>query len=1175
MIIKGKETGDYIGNSDIDMNSDFNADGYNDILIGAKNAGVGGEVYLFYGSNNLSSSLTVDEADVTFVADVSSQFGISLTSGDIDNDGYPEAIVATYNYTSDDNQSVFFFSPQVQEFKSVVASNLQAGKSLEIGSLVLSDDYLDVRGGLFGIKTSNWTIRQDGIASFQDLNVADNLGIGTSSPLQTLTIKGTSGTDLLNIASSTGDSLFYINESGQVGIGTTSPSAKFAVDGLMYIGGTGTSTITDNLHVGGALKVGDNSLFIDEDSISASAGLTINPGNSQTVIIGGDGLEINGNISFSAGVARSLTVSTSENGTPGNLSIKASNGNCFLAGTKISMSDGEYKNIEEVQVGEKVVSYDELSKTKTISKVIDIYHHPIDEMVDDNYLIIKTEKGKLIKVTPNHRIYSDGVWKFAGDLKVNDHLLNDQNEIDKISSIQKVYKKVLNYNLEIEKYHVYYAESILVHNIKPGTPTVPGNLYLTAGNDVITGSNNGGDVYIYGGALGSGGHNGNVILAHNGTSSLGMVGIGTSSPTAQLEIYKSDADSSDVMFEVASSTGIGFKIMGDGEAISDKAFNSGGADYAEYFWTDEDNLEAGEAVCVDVSHENAVKRCDRLADSNVMGIVSSNPSIVGNYKEEYAESDNYIIIAMLGQIPAKISTENGPIRPGDSLTPATEPGYIARALPGNPTVGIALEGLGAEIIESSEASSSEEQYELNTAELKILISRRNKSLTVDMVENKITERIANMEIEDEVAIMLQNAIDEYNLASSTEAIVDEQIAMFDSVLSVEFDNVNNELLTVTANLDSVIARVSALENSFGEIDHRISVLEESGLGENEPDSNKAFVMTEDGSLILSNDDNHIAERLESTSTPSVAIVEIYSGTTTDKTALIINQEGSGDVADFRAGGVSIVNIASEGEVAVVGEMSIDGRLMVCSGAGCGLALDSAVDETMGDMGVEGTVVAGAFAGYCEDGYIWVPGSSKYGTMPGFCVSQDEMRYEYTEELMANMTQGEAMLTCEALGDAYHLISENEWLTIAENVIRVAENDINTEEDGLQLACASSSEIIVASSTNFILSNGNIINNLAGGIAEWTSETITKAGVFEPQTEDWQEYFMIDNYQGYNVAPPYYYSSENNIGRIKTGTASSSPDYLRAFVRGESALFDLDLSHSPVEATSTIGFRCAK
>ena len=57
------------------------------------------------------------------------------------------------------------------------------------------------------------------------------VGIGTSSPIQTLTIKGTNGTDLINIASSSGGSLFYINESGNVGIGTTSPTEVLTVQG--------------------------------------------------------------------------------------------------------------------------------------------------------------------------------------------------------------------------------------------------------------------------------------------------------------------------------------------------------------------------------------------------------------------------------------------------------------------------------------------------------------------------------------------------------------------------------------------------------------------------------------------------------------------------------------------------------------------------------------------------------------------------------------------------------------------------------------------------------------------------------------------------------------------------------------------------------------------------------
>lgn len=245
--------------------------------------------------------------------------------------------------------------------------------------------------------------------------------------------------------------------------------------------------------------------------------------------------------------------------------------------------------------------------------------------------------------------------------------------------------------------------------------------------------------------------------------------------------------------------------------------------------------------------------------------------------------------------------------------------------------------------------------------------------------------------------------------------------------------------------------------------------------------------------------------------------------------------------------------------------------MVCSGSGCGLALDEAVDGTMGDMGVEGTVVAGAFAGYCEPGFVWVTGSAKYGTMPGFCVEQDEHASGTPDG--TNVTQGEAKLACQALGDQYDLISENQWLTIARDAMRVPENDIDPVATGLQFATKASS---TATSTIALkLTNGNYLFNIIGGQAEWTDQSISSADLLTPSSNDWQEYAAIVNYKGLSIAPPYYYNSSNGIGRIKTGTASSSPDYLRGFVRGESALFDLDLANSPVFATSSIGFRCAK
>jgi hypothetical protein len=191
-------------------------------------------------------------------------------------------------------------------------------------------------------------------------------------------------------------------------------------------------------------------------------------------------------------------------------------------------------------------------------------------------------------------------------------------------------------------------------------------------------------------------------------------------------------------------------------------------------------------------------------------------------------------------------------------------------------------------------------------------------------------------------------------------------------------------------------------------------------------------------------------------------------------------------------------------------------------------------------------------------------------MPGFCVSIDEAKIEFDDnnQSWTNINQGEASLACQQVEDGNHLLTENEWLTIAENTIRVIDNDIDLEADGLQLALASSTN----ASTTIVLTNATLLKNIIGGVAEWTDQTVTRAGVFEPVSDEWQEYSAITDFKGYNISPPYYYNSENNIGRVKTADTGSTH---RGFVRGESALYDLDLSMSPTTATSTIGFRCAK
>jgi hypothetical protein len=672
------------------------------------------------------------------------------------------------------------------------------------------------------------------------------------------------------------------------------------------------------------------------------------------------------------------------------------------------------------------------------------------------------------------------------------------------------------------------------------------------------------------------------------------VGIGTTTPSAKLTILDTEAGNTDNVFMIAtSSSGAIFRVTGSGKVWADGGAGTAPADYAEYFWSEDTDLVSGEVVCVDVAHDNAVERCVWGGDGNVMGIVSTKPAIVGNAKPGYEGNEHYKIIGMLGQVAAFVSTENGPIRPGDSLTSASSTaGYAMRANAGDPTVGVALEGL-----------------ESGIGTINVLISRRNKSLTVAMVESRITEHIAEMEIEDEVAILLAQAIEDYNIASSVELIVDEQINEFDTRLTVEFDAVTEQLTTMAASVDDLIARMNVVESDLTDIGSRLTALEvwqETGLtGTGTTSGAKVIVVTDEGNVIITNDREYSANKANyefGTTTPDVAVVEIVTATTTTKTAFVVNQVGDGDVADFRADGISIVNIADTGKVSVVGEMLVDGRLMVCAGGACGSELDQAVDETMGDMGIEGKVVAGAFEGYCEEGFAWVPGSAKYGTLPGFCVQSGEARYadsdgdgianrreivDQTKAVWTGISQGEARLACESLGTGYHLISENEWLTMAEDIIRVAANDIDEEEEGLQLAganiseyeaneseSATSSELEQATSTTntFVLSNDSIINNLVGGASEWTDQIVTQAGLVEPVMNAWQEYYEVTDYKGMNIFPPYYYSSANGIGRIFTG---DNENILRGFVRGTDGVFSLDLSHSPIEATSTIGFRCAK
>lgn len=137
--------------------------------------------------------------------------------------------------------------------------------------------------------------------------------------------------------------------------------------------------------------------------------------------------------------------------------LKLLKGAFFTGDTKVLTEEG-YKEIKEIEEGEKVESFNEDTGEKKLKKVTGV------EITEAQKLIqIKTERAE-IKVTPSHPMLKIGnTWVFAGVLRVGDKLVGydgDEVEEEVLESPEKVY------NLTIEDFHTYVVseESVVVHN---------------------------------------------------------------------------------------------------------------------------------------------------------------------------------------------------------------------------------------------------------------------------------------------------------------------------------------------------------------------------------------------------------------------------------------------------------------------------------------------------------------------------------------------------------------------------------------------------------------------------------------------------------------------------------------------------------------------------------------
>ncbi len=147
----------------------------------------------------------------------------------------------------------------------IVKDNVYGNAAAWLGVASTAD-----RGGYFEATNSSGasTLKLRGyeISGIQGWFNAGRMGFGTTTPTATLSIQGTTTTNTLLVASSTGQTQLVVTSAGNVGIGSTSPSTALVV--------VGSTTIT-SLNNSGFVKSDTNGrLSVDNTSYLSSASLT-------------------------------------------------------------------------------------------------------------------------------------------------------------------------------------------------------------------------------------------------------------------------------------------------------------------------------------------------------------------------------------------------------------------------------------------------------------------------------------------------------------------------------------------------------------------------------------------------------------------------------------------------------------------------------------------------------------------------------------------------------------------------------------------------------------------------------------------------------------------------------------------------------------------------------------
>jgi hypothetical protein len=135
---------------------------------------------------------------------------------------------------------------------------------------------------------------------------------------------------------------------------------------------------------------------------------------------------------------------------------------CFPAGTKVATENGP-KAIEDIEVGDRVWSQDQVTGKKSLKPVLNLFHHTVESLVR-----IRTAEGQ-VEATDSHRFWvRERGWVEAGELRAGDTLEARDGGSTRVLGTTAVRGPVEVFNFEVARSHTYYVYTgstpVLVHN---------------------------------------------------------------------------------------------------------------------------------------------------------------------------------------------------------------------------------------------------------------------------------------------------------------------------------------------------------------------------------------------------------------------------------------------------------------------------------------------------------------------------------------------------------------------------------------------------------------------------------------------------------------------------------------------------------------------------------------